>query len=138
MIKNQFGRRNLVPYVRAELALKLEGLFKKKALGNQGTRTDLTSVRTLTKVPSIDSPVVADFEDIDEELSTPQPIQTNYERAEPALKSEEKLQKKVSENKIPDQKQSEIKPIDTKKELGKLAGISHDTISKVKEINKEN
>ncbi|HEY5535390.1 MAG TPA: hypothetical protein VIL99_10720 [Ignavibacteria bacterium] len=34
MIKNQFGRRNLLPYVRAELALKLEGFYKKKALEN--------------------------------------------------------------------------------------------------------
>jgi hypothetical protein len=34
MIKNQLGRRNLVPYVRAELALKLKGFFEKKAKDN--------------------------------------------------------------------------------------------------------
>lgn len=34
MIINQFGRRNLVHYVRAELALKLEELFHKKATDN--------------------------------------------------------------------------------------------------------
>ena len=35
IIKNQFGRRNLTYYERSELALKLEGLYKKKAKENQ-------------------------------------------------------------------------------------------------------
>ena len=43
IIQNQFGRRNLPAYDRARLALQLENLFKEKAKGNQGTRTDLTS-----------------------------------------------------------------------------------------------
>lgn len=40
IIKNQFGRRNLSPYQRAELALKLKPLIAKKAKSRQGTRTD--------------------------------------------------------------------------------------------------
>jgi hypothetical protein len=35
IIRNQFGRRNLVPYVRAELALKLEERLSKKGLENK-------------------------------------------------------------------------------------------------------
>ena len=42
IIQNQFARRNLSAYTRAELALKLKPLLAKKAKGNQGTRTDLS------------------------------------------------------------------------------------------------
>jgi len=58
-------------------------------------------------------------EDIEEELPIPR-SENNYERAEEALKLKDKI--------------SEIKPIDTKKELAKIVGVSHDTISKVKKI----
>ena len=40
VIRNQFGRRNLVPFVRAELALKLKALVA--ARSRQGQRTDLS------------------------------------------------------------------------------------------------
>jgi DNA-binding XRE family transcriptional regulator len=73
---NQFGRRNLSPYQRSVLALKLEEIYRQRARENQGTRTDLTSVRNLTNV-------------------------------------------------------------DTKKELAKVAGVSHDTIAKVKRIEEK-
>ena len=58
---------------RVFFALELEPLIAKKAKENQGTRTDITSVRNLTNV-------------------------------------------------------------DTKKELASIAGVSHDTIAKVKSI----
>lgn len=35
IVENQFGRRNLTPYLRAELALKLEGLLREQAKGRQ-------------------------------------------------------------------------------------------------------
>jgi len=41
IIRNQFGRRDLTPYQRAELALKLEPVIERKAKENQGTRTDI-------------------------------------------------------------------------------------------------
>lgn len=41
IIRNQFDRRNLQPYSRGVLALKLELLLKPVARENQGTRTDL-------------------------------------------------------------------------------------------------
>jgi hypothetical protein len=50
IIRNQFGKRNLSPYSRSVLALKLEDLYKTKAKENQGKRNDLTSVRNLTNV----------------------------------------------------------------------------------------
>jgi len=50
MIDNQLGRRNLSDYARVELNLRKEEYFHKLAKENQGTRTDLTSVRNLTNV----------------------------------------------------------------------------------------
>jgi len=41
IIRNQFGRRNLVPFVRAELAMRLEPIIVARAKANQGKRTDL-------------------------------------------------------------------------------------------------
>ncbi len=76
IIKNQFARRNITSFQRADLALELEPLIAARAKENQGTRTDLTSVRNLTEV-------------------------------------------------------------DTKKELAKIAGVSHDTIAKVKKIRSQ-
>ena len=44
IIKNQFGRRNIIPAVRAKLALRLKPLIAEKAKRNQGTRTDLGNI----------------------------------------------------------------------------------------------
>ena len=41
IIRNQFGRRNLTPFQRAELALKLKPAVEKKAKERQGARNDL-------------------------------------------------------------------------------------------------
>ena len=41
IINNQFSRRNLLPYDRTKLALKLEDIYKARAKANQGARTDL-------------------------------------------------------------------------------------------------
>jgi N6-adenosine-specific RNA methylase IME4 len=76
IIRNQFGRRNISNYDRSRLALQLEPLISAKAKENQGTRSDLTSVRNLTNV-------------------------------------------------------------DTKRELASIAGVSHDTIAKVKHIEQK-
>lgn len=72
MIRNQFGRRNLTPYERSVLALKLEPLIAEKAKEQQGARTDIS--------------------------------------------------------------QKSVKSHDTQKELAAIAGVSHDTIHKVKTI----
>lgn len=76
IIRNQFGRRNLTPYQRAELAMALEPLIAAKA-------------------------------------------------------KEQQIRKPVS------QKSVEQKPIDTQKELARVAGVSHDTIHKAKVISEK-
>ena len=105
IILNQFGRRNLSAYDRSLLALRLRELFAEKARANQGTRTDLTSVRNLTKVES---------------ASQQEPSKTSL--VTPLWKPSAK---------------PEITPIDTKKELAAIAGVSHDTISKVQKIEEK-
>jgi len=80
IIKNQFGRRNLTPYQRAELALKLEPLVAARAKENQ----------------------VAHLMQGD--------------------------QRPVSQN------SAEREAVDTRQELARVAGVSHDTISKAKVI----
>jgi len=74
IIDNQLSRRNISTFDRVSLELIKEPIIAARAKENQGTRTDLTSVRNLTEV-------------------------------------------------------------DTKKEIAKLAGVSHDTVAKVKKIN---
>ena len=123
----------MIPFVRAELALKLEGLFREKAKNNQGTRMDLTSVRNLTNVESNN---IDESDTFEEQTPSGKPI-NNYERAEEALKSEETFCKKSLENKLPDKKITEIKPIDTKRELAKNAGVSPNTIERVKKIQEK-
>lgn len=53
IIKNQFGRRNLQPYDRSRLALRLEEVYRARAKANQGTRTDI--LPTLAKSETINT-----------------------------------------------------------------------------------
>lgn len=78
IIKNQFGRRNLSSFIRTELALKLEGIFAKRA-----------------KEQQIRKPVDSVCQKSDKQI---------------------------------------IDPIDTKREIARIAGVSHDTVAKVKKI----
>lgn len=80
IIQNQFNRRNLAPYQRAELALKLEGAIAAKAKENQ-------------------------------RLSDGQGVKGSQ----------------ISAN----------HKVDTRKEVAKLAGVSHDTIAKAKVISEK-
>ncbi len=77
VIRNQFARRNLTPFQRGELALKLKDFFKVQAQEKQRLGG----------------------------------------------------KKKVS--------QKSVKPLDTQRELAKLAGVSHDTISKIERLTEQ-
>ena len=79
IIKNQFGRRNLIAYVRTQLALRLESVFTDRAKANQ-------------------------------KLSLGQGVKG--------------CQNSDNLNTV----------VDTKKEVAKAAGVSHDTVAKVKKI----
>jgi ParB-like chromosome segregation protein Spo0J len=74
IIRNQFGRRNLPPYVRVSLALELESTIAARAKENQGARNDLS------------------------------------------------------------QNSAKSEPIETREQIATIAGVSHDTVAKVKTI----
>jgi hypothetical protein len=81
----QFGRRNLAPFTRAELALKLEPLIADEAKKNLSAGGG----------------------------------DKKSDKAKSGCQNSDKA----------------ITPIDTKKEVAKLSGVSHDTIAKAKLIN---
>jgi len=69
---------------------------------------------------------------------------SNYQRSVLALELEEVFSKKAKENQqggqggvLLKQKSAEANPIETRKELSKVASVSHDTISKVKKIQQK-
>ena len=66
---------------------------------------------------------------------------SNYQRSVLALQLEEVFSKKAKENQGARtdilQISAESKPIDTRKELSKVASVSHDTIAKVKKIQEK-
>jgi hypothetical protein len=74
IIRNQFGRRNLPPYVRVSLALELESTIAARAKENQGARNDIP------------------------------------------------------------QNSAKSEPIETREQIAAIAGVSHDTVAKVKTI----
>lgn len=79
IIKNQFGRRNLTPYDRSLLALKLKPLITEKAKERQGTRTDRGNIvqksarsrDELAKVAGVSHDTIHKVEKIEAE-ATPQ------------------------------------------------------------------
>src|SRR5262249_40886729 len=59
---------------------------------------------------------------------------TPYQRAELALKLEETYRAKGRANMYHEPCQKSDKAIDTKKELGRIAGVSHDTLARAKKL----
>jgi len=94
IINNQFGRRNIIPYIRGRLALRLKEEIAKKAKENQ-----LSGLKQFKEEPEPEDSTVCQNSD-------------KREEQKPA-------------------------PIDTKKEVAKAAGISHDTISRIEKIEKQ-
>lgn len=89
VIRNQFSRRNLTPFVRAELALKLEPLIRVRAKARQSAAGGDRG--------------------------------NKHTGGKPA---------------VPQNSAGALSPIETRVELAKTAGISHDTIEKAKAIAK--
>ncbi len=111
IIKNQFSRRNISSYQRSILALKLKGSIAEKAKENQsiaGTKHE-------------GNQYTVKMEDCQNSDKVPE---TNENKI---LNDEEKN----------NDNESIVSNIDTKKELAKIAGVSHDTIHKVEIIENE-
>ncbi|MBU2843552.1 DNA N-6-adenine-methyltransferase [Acidithiobacillus thiooxidans] len=104
MLRNQLGRRNLNDFQRSEIALQLESLLKAQAKVRQGNRTDLE--------PESDTESESDFSDFSD------------------------FPQNSSECSAPPQKPQKAKrqERETRNAVAKTAGVSHDTIKKVKAI----
>lgn len=78
IIKNQLGRRNIPPYVRAELALKLKPVIAEKAKENQANHTEqgyqksdkpVTTAKELAKVAGVSHDTIHKVEVIKEKAN---------------------------------------------------------------------
>lgn len=113
IIKNQFGRRNLDSLSRVELAKMLEGFYKEKAKENKRLSGGDKVSKEYKKAVCLksDKPV-----DIDLFLSS-------EEHDQFCIENTHNLTVK-----------KEIIPVDTKKELAKIAGVGRDTFIKAEKV----
>ena len=110
IIKNQFARRNISAYQKSSLALKLKESISKKAKGNQSAAGgDKKSEKAKSLHQESDKVI-----EIDEKSFLPELAEQNEQET-----------KNIEE------------PINTLKEIAKVAGVSHDTIHKVETIENE-
>ena len=112
VIRNQFGRRNLTPYVRAELALKLEPLIAEKAKENQGTRTDLLQNSAKSDSATLFQPTPA--KPAKAASQPPAPVNTRQAVASAAGVSHDTIHKaKVIAEKAPESVKEKLRAGDT-------------------------
>lgn len=103
IIRNQFGRRNLAPFTRVELALKLEPLLKAKAKGGYQARDARQSLQNSAKIKTCNHcGKLYDGDSWDESKNAHGCCPYCFGR------------------------------LDTRKDLARIAGVSHDTIAKGK------
>lgn len=127
IIKNQFARRNISVYQRSALALKLKESIAEKAKENQ--------LSTLKQNTVLQKSAERIKEDNEESLlqNSAEAIEIDNEKSLSPKLMEPNLEEK--QNKLTDL--ANIEPIDTREEIAKLAGVSHDTIHKVEIIENE-
>lgn len=135
IIKNQFARRNLSDFQKAELTLALKPRIAKKAKENQGKRTDLFYLcpECLDYFPiKVSHCLHCDhhYPPEDKECGN---CHKSLKHA-PVAKLTEKpdVLGNFSQNSV-----KSLQPIDTQKELARTAGVSHDTIHKVEKIKEK-
>ncbi len=121
IIKNQFARRNISSYQRSVLALQLKESIAKKAKENKVMAAEKARENNPKNNAELFSKKSAETEKV-----------TIEEPREEVIEDETEIQDDVSES-----LETVIKPIDTREEVAKIAGVSHDTIRKVETIEKE-
>lgn len=145
MLQNQLGRRNLIPYLKAGLVLQLAELYQTKAKDNKINNSE-SFVKLVDnsnhicqnsdKPVSIDDPVSSPPEITDDEDECVNISPKNvYPNVGKSLEIEASPTKQITG--IPHEIKKPIEKINTNKELAKIAGLSHDTIARVKTINEK-
>lgn len=160
IIKNQFARRNISSYQRSVLALQLKESIAKKAKENQlsslkqNTVLQKSAERIEREEELLSQKSVEAIEDKaekglqnssnlnskvkeDNELLLQEPVETEsniFEETARVLEGQVNFDE-VQENSLAIN--NSVKPIDTREEIARIAGVSHDTIHKVETIEKE-
>ena len=114
IIKNQFARRNISAYQRSSLALKLKESISKKAKGNKVIAVEKARENNPKNNKELFHQKSDKVIEIDEKSFLPELAEQNEQET-----------KNIEE------------PINTLKEIAKVAGVSHDTIHKVETIENE-
>lgn len=120
IIKNQFARRNISSYQRSVLALQLKESIAKKAKENQSLAGGDKKSEEVKSLPQKSAEVIKEQESSTESI--------NFDSNKDELELHEGTSKTL---------EKVVKPIDTREEVAKIAGVSHDTIRKVETIEKE-
>lgn len=118
IIKNQFARRNISSYQRSLLALQLKESIAQKAKENQslaGGDKKSEGVKSLLQ-------------------KSAEAIKENKESVLETLPKAINNKEELFSETLPETVE---KPINTREEIAKIAGVSHDTIRKVETIEKE-
>ena len=127
IIKNQFGRRNLPAYERGRLALRLEPLIAEKAKKQQVRTAENRAFTILNKQTAnakreTTHPVSASHEAFSKENSPDRAPDSHQGLQEAAKAKNLVLQNSVKQ------------AIDTREAIAEAAGVSHDTIAKIKKL----
>lgn len=120
IIKNQFARRNISSYQRSILALQL-----KESIANKAKENKVNAIEKARENNPKNN----------KELFLQKSAETENTIAEEIINETEEQSVKANES-ISDNLDT-LKPIDTREEIAKIAGVSHDTIHKVETIEKE-
>lgn len=121
IIKNQFARRNISSYQRSLLALQLKESISKKAKENKVAAIEKARENNPKNSTELFSQKSAKTEKTIIEESEKETFQDEMEYQEDVSGFVETV----------------INPIDTREEIAKIAGVSHDTIHKVETIENE-
>jgi len=133
IIQNQFNRRNLSAYARAELALKLQPLWAEKARENLkyaqgGDRRSLEPESLRYQ----GLPILANLDQATNSVRIPN-MSEEYASLEDNLEQDADVQSPTPDLE-PRPKTPAITPVNTRTEVARAAGISHGTLDKAKVI----
>jgi site-specific DNA-methyltransferase (adenine-specific) len=143
IIRNQFGRRNLTPYVRSELALELKPLISKQAKENQqladgGDRKSISYINQgLEKSPKVENTI-----DTRKEIATMAGVSDNTISKVEHIKNDgiAELKEKVKTNEISinqAEKISKLEPEKQKAVIEKMEKSNAGAEAIIKSIQKE-
>ena len=115
MIRQQIDKRNINDYIRTSLCLKMEDIFKEKAKANM---------------------VIASHPDKNEDVALQNSAKQVHEEIS-QVGVDDNIHVNTHKPPLPNYgipPQENIKPINTREEIAKAAGVSRDTVAKVKYI----